>query len=352
MPKPLHARFLLVPFAWLILAVGARAELATVVVTPRAVAVTHSIDATIEAVRQVTLAAQVPGRIVALNADAGDRVEKGAILVRIDAAEATQAVAGAEAAVAQAEANLLNAKAAHERTARLIERRFVSPAALDEAKAARDAAAAQLHAARAGRGQAGAVQGYTSLGSPLAGLVAERHVEQGDMAQPGRPLLTVFDPTAMRAIVDVPQFRFESAAATVPKARVELPESGRWFDSAIVTVLPAADPRTHTVRVRVDLPPEAAGLLPGMYARVHFSTGEAPRVAVPAGAILRRGELTGVYVADGNGGFTLRQIRAGEVLADGGVEVLAGLAGGEKVALDAVQAGVVARAANSAGRSQ
>lgn len=352
MPNPPYARFLLVPFAWLVLAAVARAEVATVVVEPRAVAMTHAADATVEAVQQVTLAAQVAGRIVALNADAGDRVEKGAILVRIDAAEATQAVAGADAAIAQAEANLLNAQAAYARTARLIERRFVSPAALDEATAARDAAAAQLRAARAGRGQAGAVQGYTSLASPLAGLVAERHVEQGDMAQPGRPLLTVFDPTAMRAIVDVPQFRFERAADVTPTARIELPESGRWFDAVAVTILPAADPRTHTVRVRVDLPPDATGVLPGMYARVHFSTGEAPRIAVPSGAILRRGELTGVYVADGSGGFALRQIRAGELLVDGRVEVLAGLAGGETVALDPVQAGIVSRGARLASGSR
>lgn len=348
MLKSLHTRFLFVPFSWLILAAGARAEVATVVVEPLAVALTHSADATIEAVRQVTLAARVPGRIVALNADAGDRVAKGTVLIRIDAAEAEQAIAGADAAIAQAEASLFNAKAVYERTARLVERQFVSPAALDEAKAGRDAAAAQLRAARAGRGQAGAVHAYTSLASPLTGFVAERHVERGDMAQPGRALLTVFDPTAMRAVVDVPQFRFGWAAGAVPAARVELPESGRWFDAAAVTVLPAADPRTHTVRVRVDLPPDATGLLPGMYARVHFSTGQAPRIAVPPAAILRRGELTGVYVADGMGGFSLRQIRAGETLADDRVEVLAGLAGGEQVALDPVRAGVAARGAKPA----
>ena len=90
--------------------------------------------------------------------------------------------------------------------------------------------------------------------------------------------------------------------------------------------------------------------MPGTFARVHFATGEGARIAVPAGAILRRGELTGVYVADGKGGFALRQIRAGEPLADGSVEVLAGLVGGEVVALDPVQAGIAARAARAAAR--
>jgi len=127
------------------------------------------------------------------------------------------------------------------------------------------------------------------------------------------------------------------------RARIEFPESGRWFDGGAITVLPSADPRTHTARVRVNLPAEAAGVVPGMAARVHFLTGgDAPSgVAVPAAAVLRRGEVTGVYVADGKGGFSLRQVRLGTVLADGSVEVLAGLSGGEVIALDPVRAGLL-----------
>jgi RND family efflux transporter MFP subunit len=340
-------RFVL-PWVVLTLAGLAQAQVPTQRVEARAVALTHPAEATLEAVHQATLAAQVPGRIVALNVDAGDRVARGEVLLRIDAAEAAQAVAGAEAGVAQAQANHVNAKAAYERTKSLVERRFVSRSALDQAKAAFDAAEAQLRAARAGRGQAATAQGYTTIVAPMAGLIAARHVELGEMAQPGRPLVTVYDPAAMRAVVDVAQQRLGGLAGAQLKARIELPESGRWLDAAAVTVLPAADPRTHTVRVRVDLPADVAGLVPGMFARVHFTTGESLRIAVPAAAILRRGELTGVYVGDGNGGFALRQIRAGEALADGSVEVLAGLVGGEEVALDPVQAGIVARAARAA----
>jgi RND family efflux transporter MFP subunit len=340
-------RLLSISFAF-VMAGAAHGELVTMRVEPRAVALTHPAEATLEAVHQATLAAQVPGRIVALNVDAGDRVAKGQVLLRIDAAEAAQAVAGAEAGIAQAQANQINAKAAWERTKSLVERKFVSQSALDQTKATFDAAEAQLRAARAGRGQAATVQGYTTIVAPMAGLVAARHVEPGEMAQPGRQLITVYDPAAMRAVVDVPQQRLGGLAGGPLKARIELPESGRWVDAASVTVLPAADPRTHTVRVRVDLPANAEGLVPGMFARVHFTTGEGSRIALPTSAILRRGELTGVYVADGKGGFALRQIRAGEALADGSIEVLAGLAGGEEVALDAVQAGLVVRGSRAA----
>lgn len=338
---------IVLPALALVIAPLAQAQVPTQRIEARAVGLTHAAEATLEAVHQATLAAQVPGRIVELKVDAGDRVAKGQVLLRIDAAEASQAVAGAEAGIAQAQANQINAKAAYERTKTLVERKFVSQSALDQARASFDAAEAQLRAARAGRGQAATVQGYTTIVAPLAGLVAARHVELGEMAQPGRQLVTVYDPAAMRAVVDVPQQRLAGLAPGQIRARVELPDSGRWLDAASVTVLPAADPRTHTVRVRVDLPANAEGLVPGTFARVHFATGEGSRIAVPAGAILRRGEVTGVYVADGKGGFALRQIRAGEPLEDGSVEVLAGLVGGEEVALDPVQAGIVMRAARN-----
>lgn len=318
----------------------------------------QSAEATLEAVRQSVLAAQVPGRVVDILVDAGERVRRGQVLMRIDASEAAAAVAGAEAGVAQAETAVANAQVDFERAQSLLERKFVSQSALDQARTRYQAAQAQLRAAAAARSQAVVVQRYTEILSPLDGVVAARHVERGEMAQPGRTLLTVHDPAAMRAVVDLPQQRVaelvrEGGDAGSWRARVELPDSQRSIDAVTVTVLPAADARTHTVRVRVDLPHGTPDLLPGSFARVHFRAGGAqPRAAtvlVPAAAVLRRGELTAVYVVDAQGRFMLRQIRPGQALGpQGEIEVLAGLAAGETVALDPVQAGIAARAAVAA----
>lgn len=317
-----------------------------------------SAEATLEAMRQSVLAAQVPGRVVDIAVDAGDRVRRGQLLMRIDAAEAAAAVAGAEAGVAQAETALANARLDFERSRSLLERKFVSQSALDQARTRYEAAQAQLRAALAARSQTAVVQAHAEILSPLDGVVAARHVERGEMAQPGRSLLTVYDPTAMRALVDLPQQRVaalerEAGAAGRWRARVELPDSERSIEAVAVSVLPAADVRTHTVRVRVDLPPGTPGLLPGSFARVHFradgASSRAAAVLVPAAAVLRRGELTAVYVVDDRGRFVLRQIRPGQALgAQGEIEVLAGLAAGETVALDPVQAGIAARAAVAA----
>lgn len=344
----LHARsglliagLLLLPAA--LVAADGDVAVPTVKIEPQLRARSHASEATIEAVRQATVAAQVQGRVLEARVDAGARVRQGDVLMRIDTREADQAVAAAAANVAAAQARLVDARAALERTRSLRARNFISAAALDQAQAAFDAARAQHAAAEAGRAQVDASRGFATVTSPLTGVVAQRLTEPGEMAQPGRPLMLIYEPGALRAVADVPQQQLASLGRGALQAKVEFPESGRWLDAASVTVLPAADPRTHTARVRVALPADAAGVVPGMAARVHFLVGSAPRLTVPAAAVLRRGEVTGVYVADGKGGFSLRQVRLGSALDDASVEVLAGLSGGETVALDPVRAGLARR---------
>ena len=334
---------------------AANPDIPTLRIEARPLVQTRSAEATIEAVRQSVLAAQIPGRVTEVLVDAGDRVRRGQVLMRIDAAEAAAAAAGAEAAVAQAETALANARSDFERARSLFERRFISQAALDQAQTRHQAAQAQLRVASAAHTQAAVVQTHADILSPLDGVVAARHVERGEMAQPGRMLLTVYDPVAMRAVVDLPQQQVaelmrEGGEASTWRARVELPDSNRSVDAVAVSLLPAADVRTHTVRVRVDLPRDTASLLPGSFARVHFqaavarSAAAAAALRVPASAVLRRGELTAVYVVDAQGRFVLRQIRPGQARGpQGEIEVLAGLAAGDTVALDPVQAGILAR---------
>lgn len=328
----------------------ASADVPTVRVEARPTAIVHVAEATLEAVNQATVASRVPGRIIELPVDAGDRVANGDVVLRIDAAEAEQGLAAADATVAQAQASLANARAEHDRARSLLARNFVSQSAVDQARTALLAAEAQLRAARAGRAQASTARAYTTIASPMSGVVSMRHVEAGEMALPGMPLLSIFDPAAMRAVVDVPQSRLGGLAAGALRASVELPDSNRMIDATRVTVLPAADARTHTLRVRVDLPADLGDVVPGSFARVHFTTGQTALVRVPIEAVVRRSELTGVYVVDERNAFSLRQIRTGPVHPDGTVEVLAGLIGGEEIALDPVAAGIVARAARAAAR--
>lgn len=306
----------------------------------------YSTEATVEAVRQSTIAARVTGRVAAVNFDAGDYVKAGAVIVRLSAAELGSAVAGSRAEVAQAEAALTNARANYQRQQALYQQNFISQAALDRAAAEFHAAEAAARAARAGVGQTAAVSSYTVITAPYSGVVAARHVEVGETVSPGTPLMTGFDPKDMRVIANVPQYKLAEVKAA-PRVAVEIPSLNRWIDATGVTVLPSADAATHTVKVRVDLPAEIPGVIPGMFARAHFSIGSARRLIIPSSAVVRRSEVTAVYVVKDER-VSLRQIRLGTPNGRGQVEVLAGLNPGERIALDPVKAAIHARRAASA----
>jgi RND family efflux transporter MFP subunit len=309
----------------------------TAVVEVRDIELTYSAEAVVEAVRQSTVAAQISGRIVELRFDVGDYVKKGEVIVRIDERAAAQALAASEAQVRQAEAALRNARAEYERARQLVAQKFLSQAALDRAESEYKAAQERVSALLAGAGQAKTERGFATVVAPYSGIVSARHVELGEMATPGKPLMTGFDPGTLRVTATVPQTQVAAIQAGA-KARIELPSVARWIEAASLTVIPAADPRTHTTQVRIGLPAEVRGIYPGIYARAHFVTGRKPALLVPRAAVIRRSELTAVYVVSES--IQLRQIRLGTAGDEKAVEVLAGLKPGERVAVDPVKAGL------------
>jgi RND family efflux transporter MFP subunit len=291
----------------------------------REVATTLPAEAVIEATKQAIVATQVSGRIVAVKVEAGERVKAGQLLMTIDAREATENAAAAKAQLVQAEAN-------YTRTQNLFKQKFVSQAALDQAEAT-------LKSARAQSSAAGAGASHATVTAPIAGIVAVRHAELGDLAMPGKPLVTVFDPKGLRAIASIPQFKLRDAQKAT-SVKIEFPETRRWLDGARFEVLPTIDTQSHTATARIYLPDTGLeGLVPGMAARVHFVVGKAQKLTVPATAVIRRGEISAVYVVGGEKA-KLRQVRLGEPVADGEIEVLSGLAAGETVSLDPVKIGI------------
>lgn len=315
----------------------AMAQLATVVAEVRAVDQTYPAEGVVEAVRQATLAAQIAGRIVELRVDAGQAVAKGQVLARIDEREAAQAVAESEARIARAEADAGNARANYERTKRLVEQKFVSQAALDKALADLNSAQAQVSASRAGSQQAAAARSHTVIVAPFSGIVAIRHVELGEMASTGRPIVTLFDPKDLRVVAWVPQARLAEIRAHA-SAIIEFPNLDQRIKAKQVTVLPSADARTHTTQVRAELPDMLRGAYPGMFARARFATGRVSKLVIPARSVVYRSEVAGAYVIGAKGEVQFRQLRLGEPAGEDGIEVLAGVVRGERVALDPVAA--------------
>lgn len=319
---------------------GGTGSLKTVTVQYREVPETYSVEGVVEATRQSTVSAQISGRVKQILFDVGDTVKKGQVILRIDQREAAQALSGSEARVMQAQAALQEAKVNYERARQLFAQKFISQAALDKAQADYQVALARAAASKAGAGRSRIAKGYTAVVAPYSGLVAKRLVEVGEMVNVGTPLMVGFDPTQMRVIVHVPQYKLADIGKH-PDVSVELPSLHRWTEAKSVTVQPIADPRTHSTQVRINLSANEAGVYPGMFVRAHFTVGKAKKLLVPTSAVLHRGEVVAVYVVGDKGRLSLRQVRLGETDGHGNVEVVAGLNPGETVAVNAVKAGMV-----------
>lgn len=284
------------------------------------------VDATIEAVFQSTVSAQTSGRIIEVLVDVDDYVTKGDVIVRFRDKEQ-------RASYKAAQAKAQEARASYNRIKDLIDRKLVSKSEFDKAQAALKSANASLE-------QAQEQLEHTVVRAPYSGIVVKRHVEPGESARPGQPLMTGLSLENLRAIAEVPQ-RHINSIRKIGRARVILPTQDNFsVDSTKLTISPYADPTSHTFNVRVDLPEGQHGVYPGMFAKVAFVTGEEERLLIPVQAVVHRSEVTGVYVIDDKN-INFRQIRVGRKLAGDKQEVLAGLDAGEKVALDPIRAGVM-----------
>ncbi|MBX3689669.1 efflux RND transporter periplasmic adaptor subunit [Dokdonella sp.] len=305
-------------------------------------------DGVVEAVQRADLAAQTSGRVAQLAVDVNDRVAADAVLLRITAAEQDAALNTARAQLRAAEAGAAEAQTQYARYESLSNSNHVSRAQLDQARAARNTAAALRDAARAQVAQLAQQASYTVVRAPFAGIIARRSVEPGETVAPGQPLLAIYAPQELRIEVAVPQTQADAIRAD-PRAHVRLAD-GRVLAPARVIVFPAADAASHSVNVRVLLPALDPPPAPGTTAKVVFEAAAAAEssalLQIPASAVAQRGELSAVYVlADGQ--LLLRQLRLG-ARQGAQVEVISGLRPGERIVTDpvaAMQALIAQRAA-------
>lgn len=277
--------------------------------------------ATAEAARRADLSTRMSGRIARITVDVGSRVEAGQVLVEMDAGDVDAAIVRAEAAVRQATRTFERLEA--------LERDGAATAQeLDDARAAREMAEAELK-------QAGAQRGYAILEAPFGGWVKTRMADPGDLAIPGRPILTLIADGAIKVVADVPAELGSRLGAGDPLT-VWYPAARRRYDARITRLAPAVQTEARLLRVEATLEPAsplAPSVLPGAYLRLEVGGGTGTvgesTLWVPEDALIRRGQLTGVWLVEGDQ-LRLRWIRPGQ-RRGGAVEVLAGLMGGEHV---------------------
>jgi len=283
-------------------------------------------------VQEAVLAAKVMGSVVEIRKQAGDPIKQGDILVVLDGREVAGNIGQAEGGLAQAEAAAALAEANYKRYELLFERGSASQLELDQARFANESAKGAVQQARAAVQGAGSYRSYTQIPAPFDGRVVDRLAEVGDLAAPGRPLMSVEDASSLRLHVSLSE---NEAGVAQPgdSVVVEVPSvGGKTWTGVVAQVVPAVDPATRTLLVKIDLPKDGV-LRSGMFARAHFEVGEREALSVPRTSLLKRGGMDGVFVVENNTAM-FRLVQPAASPAGDAVEVLAGLTAGDRVVLN------------------
>lgn len=298
-----------------------------------AVAEQVEVSGTVKAKNSAQLAARIAGTVSGVHAREGDRVRRGSLLVTLDALENTAGATGAAHAVAEALARKKLADVTYERFSRLFDEQAVTRQELDTRRAERDMAAQALARAREAARAAAAVAGYTRISAPVSGIVTAKTVDPGSTVFPGMPLMTVEEEGAFRLEVAVPE-SLQGKVAVGAFVPVSMDGVKEGAVGTVVEIVPKVDPLSRTFTVKLDIP--AKGVRSGRFGRAQLPVGEKQGLLVPKTAVMERGQLTFVWVVDGDNIARMRLVQPGSVRA-GRIEILSGLSAGERIVVGGME---------------
>ncbi len=310
----------------------APANAPTALVEEAEVPVVEEAAGTVQAARKTVASSRIMATIRDILAHAGDQVKEGDVLITLDSRELEARVQEAERAVQGAEASRAKAESDFRRAKSLVARGVVSQSEYDQAAAAFHVADAAYESAQKALQGAQVGMSYAEIRAPVTGRIIDRFADPGDTALPGKPLLSLYDPTALRLEVPVR----ESLVAGLhldDQLRVRLGTDEETIEGTVDEIVPQAEAGSRTFLVKVGLP-KRPGIYTGMFGRLIIPAGSRRRVLVPQAALERVGQLQFAYVVtEPNRQLERRLVTTGPAAGDSRVEVLSGLRPGEKVLL-------------------
>jgi RND family efflux transporter MFP subunit len=281
-------------------------------------------------VHEAEVASQITERILEVNVKAGQQVKKGETLVRLDDTVLRSRLQQAQATLAADTAARNQAKAEEKRARDLAAKGIVSQSDLDAAATALATAEARVQGDEKAIAEAEATLRFATVTAPMDGVVIDKRVEAGDMAQPGRILVTIYD--SMQVIANVR----ESLIGRLKEGQqveVKIDRPPTVCMGTVSEIVPEGDPVARTFPVKV-VGPCQPGVRKGMYAKLVIPLDRRELLVIPQSAVVRIGQLDVVEVAEG-GSLRRRTVQLGSTLTLDNremVQVLAGLREGEKVA--------------------
>jgi RND family efflux transporter MFP subunit len=289
---------------------------------------------TVQPIEKVRLSTKIMGWVEAIYYEEGDKVQKGATLVKLRSEELDAKRAQAEAAMAEADAQFKNASINLKRIESLFEKKAATQKELDDMRTAFTSAQARKKAAQEMKKEVEGLLLYTALTAPFDGVVARKMIEVGDLANPGQPIMAVEDMSQVKIVAKVPEKEIQNfkvgGPAIVQVQASDTGTNGQHYEGVIHQIVPAADPVSRQFEVKVLLDHPDQTIKSGMFARIFIGKSGRTTLLVPRETVFRRGQLQGLFVVDSENKARLRWIRTGTRYGNQ-IEILSGLNPGELV---------------------
>jgi RND family efflux transporter MFP subunit len=281
------------------------------------------------------------GYVTKVNVKVGQNVSAGQLLVSINNTDLLAKKAQVDASITQATAGYNNAKKDYDRFVNLFAQQSASQKELDDMTARYEMAKAGLEAAKQMRNEVMAQFSYSNITAPFSGTVTNTFVKEGDMANPGMPLVSIEGASRLQVTAMVSESDISNVKSGMPVI-INVKSLNKEVAGKVSEVSLSAKNTGGQYLVKVILDKMDKTILSGMFVNVQFqkakkeitSSVKSDIVLVPESALVRQGQLTGIYTVGSGNVAILRWLRIGKTFGSQ-VEILSGLSSDEQYIVSA-----------------
>lgn len=291
---------------------------------------------TIQAVNSANLSTRMMGFVTSMPVNIGDKVKKGQLLVAINNADLQAKLSQVNAGIMEATAAFNNAEKDHNRYKNLFAENSASQKELDDMTAHYNMAKARLEGAKQMKNEVEAQFAYANIRAPFDGVITGKFIKDGDMANPGMPLVAMESPGNFEVMAVVPESEI-SKITSGTAVKVFVKSINKMIPGTVTEVSTSAKNTGGQYVVKVALDKTKTSILSGMFVTVQFpleKQQQTDMILIPKEALVTKGQLYGIYTVSESNTALLRWLRLGKTFGDQ-VEVLSGLSANESYIISA-----------------
>lgn len=295
-----------------------------------------SVSGKIQATNSADLSTRMMGFVTKVHVNVGDKVRKGQLLISINNSDLQAKKAQVNAGIAKAQTAFNNAEKNYNRFKNLMASNSISQKEMDDMTVNFEMAKAGLETAKQMKNEINAQFTYSNITAPFSGVITSKNIDNGDMANPGMPLISLETPKDFEVIAMVPESEI-SKIKNGTEVNVLVKSINKTIKGKVSEVSSSAKNTGGQFLVKIDLAKTNASILSGMFSTVQFpveKSASSSMVLIPAEALVKNGQLSGVYTVSQTNTALLRWLRLGRTYGNQ-VEVLSGLSASESYILSA-----------------